>query len=704
MSTGEETALVESVVPLLPVEQESSSETALGESAVPLLPVEQESSSETDSSGEVVGEGLGSDGEKVSKEKCCVCASEVNVRRCGKCKATPYCSKACQKSHLNYHSPYCSAIVQCHQMQMDNLYRNVSTRQHQIDFKVKKKILNLIGEKPMLKCHLGGKKFKLLWDTGSMISMVDRKWVRKHFPNCKIHSVSEFLERDLYVKAANSTSIRFDGVLLIEFSLSGEETDFWVPVLVASDDMSEPIIGYNVIEHLVLKGDEEQQQLLKSALSCGGKDVDVAPLTALMQGKAENPDFLTEIRAPKTVVVPAGHRMRLKCRVKVPANGESQKVYFSPVMKDDEELTFNEAVSELKRGKTNYMIVDALNLSRNEQTIPKGMVIGSVHSVSAVIPMMGLLDVKKPVSVNEVQVGNSEGEEREVEAEGAEGNTGKTWDLSHLEPDQQEMLEKVLDEVKDVFSKNDADIGDIPDFKMSINLVDQVPVTAAYRRIPPNLYSEVKNYIDDLLANGWIRQSYSSYSSPIVCVRKKDGTMRMCIDYRKLNEKTIPDAQPIPRIQDILDTLGGQKWFTTLDMSKAYHQGYIAEEFRHLTAFSTPWTLMEWIRMPFGLKNAPPAFQRYINLMLGDYKGSICEGYLDDMLIYAKTFEEHVTNIKLVLKRLLSRGIKLRADKCVFAKQEVRYLGRLVSGDGYRPDPADTEALEKFRAPPKNVG
>ena len=150
-----------------------------------------------------MGKGLGSDGEKVSKEKCCVCASEVNVRRCGKCKATPYCSKACQKSHLNYHSPYCSAIVQCHQMQMDNLYKNVSTRQHQIDFKVKKKILNLIGEKPILKCHLGGKKFKLLWDTGSMISMVDRKWVRKHFPNSKIHSVSEFLERELHLKAAN---------------------------------------------------------------------------------------------------------------------------------------------------------------------------------------------------------------------------------------------------------------------------------------------------------------------------------------------------------------------------------------------------------------------------------------------------------------------------------------------------------------------
>ena len=165
--------------------------------------------------------------------------------------------------------------------------------------------------------------------------------------------------------------------------------------------------------------------------------------------------------------------------------------------------------------------------------------------------------------------------------------------------------------------------------------------------------------------------SCSSYSSPIVCVRKKDGGMRLCIDYRKLNAKTIPDAQPIPRIQDILDNLGGKRWFTTLDMSKAYHQGYIAERFRHMTAFSTPWTLLEWIHIPFGLKNCPPAFQRYINQVLGDLKGTICEVYLDDILVHSETFEQHVQDLKKVLLRLRSRGVKLRAIKCQFAKQEV---------------------------------
>ena len=206
------------------------------------------------------------------------------------------------------------------------------------------------------------------------------------------------------------------------------------------------------------------------------------------------------------------------------------------------------------------------------------------------------------------------------------------------------------------------------------------------------------------MTNGWIRESFSAYSSPIVCVRKKDNQLRMCVDYRQLNAKTIPDSQPIPRIQDILDSLGGAQWFSTLDMSKAYHQGYIDKDSRHLTAFVTPWTLYEWVRIPFGLRNAPPAFQRWINQTLRDFKGSICEPYLDDVLCFSKlSFEDHVMILDKVLERLEEKGVKLRAEKCVFGKREVRYLGRLVSAEGYRPDPADTAAVQKFTEAPKNV-
>ena len=140
----------------------------------------------------------------------------------------------------------------------------------------------------------------------------------------------------------------------------------------------------------------------------------------------------------------------------------------------------------------------------------------------------------------------------------------------------------------EVFSKSTIDIGEIKGLQMKIDLKDHDPVKRSYTSIPKPLYREVKEYVEDLLASGWVRKSYSSYSSPMVCVRKKDGTFRLCIDYRKLNSKMIPDSQPIPKVQDILNSLGGNRWFTTLDMSKAYHQGFVHKESRHLTAFAIP--------------------------------------------------------------------------------------------------------------------
>ena len=240
-----------------------------------------------------------------------------------------------------------------------------------------------------------------------------------------------------------------------------------------------------------------------------------------------------------------------------------------------------------------------------------------------------------------------------------------------------------------LFAREDTDIGEIPELQMEINLSDEIPVNEAYRHLPRKLYDDVKTYLQDLIVNGWIRESTSPYASPIVCVRKKDGSMRLCVDYRKLNAKTIPDRHPIPRVQDLLDGLHGQQLFTTLDMAKAYHQGFVKETCRKYTAFATPWSLYEFLRIPFGLKNAPAVFQRYIGRALTGLLDKVCLAYLDDILVYGKTFSEHVENLRKVFRRLRAKGVKLRVDKCFFAKPEVRYLGRLVSGEGYRPDPED---------------
>ena len=171
--------------------------------------------------------------------------------------------------------------------------------------------------------------------------------------------------------------------------------------------------------------------------------------------------------------------------------------------------------------------------------------------------------------------------------------------------------------------------------------------------------------------------------------------MRLCIDYRELNHKTVRDRHPIPRIQETLDNLGGSLWFSVLDLGKAYHQGFIEKGSRHLTAFITPWGLYEWTRIPFGLSNAPAQFQRYMEDCLEGIRDEIC---IQDL-------EQHVENLRTVLRRLRKHGIKLKPSKCHLFQREVRDLGRIVSQSGHTIDPKGTKAVTSLKeSRPKTVG
>lgn len=251
----------------------------------------------------------------------------------------------------------------------------------------------------------------------------------------------------------------------------------------------------------------------------------------------------------------------------------------------------------------------------------------------------------------------------------------------------------------DVFTDDDDDLGSTDKAKHEIKLVDDVPVTQPYRRIPPNQYKEVQEHISKLLKKGIIQESESSYASPVVVVRKSDGSIRLCVDYRKLKLKTKKDAFPLPRIDESFDALRGARYFSSIDLASGYHQVAVDESDRHKTAFTTPFGLFEYLRMPMGVCNGPATFQRLMQATMNDLIFEIMLVYLDDILVYSPSFESHLERLDIVLKRLKHAGLKLKLGKCHFLQKEVRFLGHQISADGIATDPSKVAAVKEWPVP-----
>ena len=269
-----------------------------------------------------------------------------------------------------------------------------------------------------------------------------------------------------------------------------------------------------------------------------------------------------------------------------------------------------------------------------------------------------------------------------------------------LDKEQLEKGKQLLSRFRDVFSTSDTDIGHTDAVRHRIDLTDDTPFKQRHRRIPPAMFEEVRNHLQQLLTAGIIRRSHSPWSSNVVICRKKDGKLRMCIDYRQLNSRTVKDSYALPRSEEILDALGGNTYFTVLDQKSGYHQLELEESHKQRTAFTVgPLGFYEFNRLPFGLVNSPATYQRLMEEILGDLHLDICFIYLDDLIIFSDTFEEHLERLEKVLKRLRESGLKLSPKKCAFFQQKGKYIGHIVSKDGIQPDPAKIEKVTNWPRP-----
>lgn len=266
--------------------------------------------------------------------------------------------------------------------------------------------------------------------------------------------------------------------------------------------------------------------------------------------------------------------------------------------------------------------------------------------------------------------------------------------LIHLTEEQSKAVSNLIVNYSDLFS-------DVPSqtnlLCHDIDVGDSQPIKQHPYRINPKKRVIMKSEVTYLLAHGFATRSQSPWSSPCILVPKSDSTFRFCTDYRKVNAVTRPDSFPLPRMEDCVDKVGAAHYVTKLDLLKGYWQVPLTPRASEISAFVTPDSFLQYSVMAFGMRNAPATFQRLMNRVLSEVNN--VEVYLDDVVIYSNTWEEHLEKLRVVFERLSRASLTLNLAKCEFAKATVTYLGKCVGQGQVRPVEAKVAAIVEFPKP-----
>nr|XP_029131621.1 uncharacterized protein LOC109976004 isoform X2 [Labrus bergylta]XP_029131685.1 uncharacterized protein LOC109976275 isoform X2 [Labrus bergylta]XP_029131751.1 uncharacterized protein LOC109976603 isoform X2 [Labrus bergylta]XP_029132059.1 uncharacterized protein LOC109978500 isoform X2 [Labrus bergylta]XP_029138609.1 uncharacterized protein LOC110004405 isoform X2 [Labrus bergylta] len=482
----------------------------------------------------------------------------MRLKQCASCKNELYCSKSCQVNGWAVHQEKCVPFS-CMTVNTHSKGRKQA------------KVAPLVGKKYVIDCYIQHERVQALWDSGSQVTIMDEQWKQEHVPDLRLRDISEILDSadTLDIVAANGENIPYAGWVKITFRLAPGEavtTEVIVPTLVMKgNNLFRPIIGSNVID-LIINSESKQsssnnRERLSHAVRAAFPDLKPNQAEAFVQQVSveQNHEYVVKTKKDR-INIPKHMSVKVECHVNVSAPDEDTTLIFEPDVNPRwaEGLQFCDTLVKVGKGNKPSITVSVQNPTDHDIVLAGRTVIGTVQQIQAVYPASMLEGCRPPppATMNHIRVEKKH-------------SNDNLWDppvnLSHLSEPEKEIAHQMLREESASFSKTDDDIGCIEKLQLSISLKDTEPVAKTYLSVPKPLYREMKDYLHDLIAQGWVEKSNSPYASPVVCVRKKDGTLRLCIDFREVNKKTLPDRQPIPRVQDIMDGLGGNSWFSLLD-------------------------------------------------------------------------------------------------------------------------------------------
>lgn len=555
----------------------------------------------------------------------------------------------------------------------------------------------------MIQVSMDGIEVSCLLDTGSQVSMMRQEWFETHFGKHGQHLKDP--TSWLKLRAANGKEIPYLGYVALQMDVAGVTLSNVGVIVVKDGCINVPgLVGMNVIKQV-------WQVLFQDTAPCEMKrQPSMNELGKVMWQKAmhicqREQDFVSpegfvgyaRLAGRRPVTVPGNRELLLNCRARRGPCGRSHEALMEPLPTRDG-LLVARALVTIKSGR---MQVRVRNISNSPLVVYPYQRLGELLALDSCevyddgpeLQVVRGNTVEAQIETNVTVTGTAQ---RHTEA-----HPPPAFDLEGvaLSAEERTKLAALLDKHQSVFSKHDEDYGCTDTILHQIPTGDAAPIRQRYRQIPPNLYGEVRALLKQMLEADVVRPSSSPWSSPIVLVRKKDGSIRFCVDYRQLNQVTRKDSYPLPRVEEALTSLKKARWYSTLDLAAGYWQVKVDDKDIEKTAFTTPMGLFEFQRMPFGLCNAPATFQRLMESCLGEYNYQSLLIYLDDVIVFAADFDTHLDRLDFVFSHLSNQGLKLKPGKCKLLQSSVHYLGHIVSEAGIAPDPDKVTAVQHWKVP-----